>query len=143
MTHSSLSRTLVTIFTSACIGGNGSGLIGVAGDNGGGTASGAAVLSFFSQPGTANVDQILPIIQVAASDSLGNVNANFTGVIRLTLASNSGGGLHGATAVRAEDGIATFDDLAIDQAGTYALRASANGASAATSSAFTITAVTP
>ena len=102
ITHSSLARTLVTIFTSACIGGNGSGLIGVSGDNPGGTASGAAVLSFFSSPGNADVGQILPIIQVAASDSLGTVNANFTGVVRLTLASNStGGGLHGVTAVRA------------------------------------------
>jgi hypothetical protein len=143
LTHSSIVRTLVTIVTSACIGGNGSGLIGVAGD-GGGTASGVPpVLSFFAPPGNAGVGQTLPVVQVAARDSLGNVDTTFTGVIRVTLASNaSGAGLHGATAVRAEDGIATFAALAIDKAGTYTLRASTSGAADITSGAFTITTVT-
>lgn len=143
ITHSSIVRTLVTLVTSACIGGTGSGLIGVNQD-GGATSNGAApVLSFFSQPGTANVSQVLPIVQVAASDSVGNVDTNFTGVIRLTLGSNStGAGLHGNTAVRATNGIATFDDLAIDAAGTYTLRASTNGAAPVTSGAFVVTTVT-
>jgi hypothetical protein len=138
-------RTIVTLVTSACIGGSGSGLIGVNIDgDGGGTSNGAApVLSFFAQPGTANVGQALSLVQVAASDSLGNVDTTFTGVIRVSLGSNStGGGLHGTTAVRASDGIATFSNLAVDEPGTYTLRATANGAASVTSGEFVITTVT-
>src|ERR1700752_1053003 len=143
ITHSSVMRTLVTIVTSACIGGAGAGMIGVNTD-GDGTANGAPpVLSFFAQPGTANVDQILPLVQVAASDSLGNVDTTFTGVVRISFGTNStGAGLHGTTAVRASNGIATFDDLAVDEPGSYTLRASATGAAAVTSTVFSITTVT-
>lgn len=146
ITHSSFVRTLVTLVTSACIGGAGSGLIGVNSDgDGGGTSNGGAapVLSFFAQPGTANVGQTLSLVQVAASDSLGNVDTTFAGVIRVTLGSNStGAGLHGTTAVRASNGVATFGNLAVDEAGTYTLRASANGAASVTSGAFIITTIT-
>ena len=144
LTHSSFGRTLVTLVTSACIGGTGSGLIGVNSDGDSGGSNGAApVLSFFAQPGTANVGQTLSLVQVAARDSLGNVYTTFTGVIRLTLGSNStGAGLHGTTAVRASNGIATFDDLAVDEPGTYTLRANANGAGSVTSGEFVITTVT-
>ena len=143
MTHSSLARTLVTLVTSACIGGTGSGLIGV-NTNGGGTTTGVApVLSFFAQPGSANVGQTLPAVQVAASESLGNVDTTFTGVITVALASNAtGAGLHGNTAVRASNGVATFTILSVDAAGTYTLRATASGASSVTSSAFVITTLT-
>ena len=142
-THSSLARTLVTLVTSACIGGTGSGMIGVNTNDGGTTTGVAPVLSFFAQPGSANVGQTLPLVQVAASDSLGNVDTTFTGVIQVTLGSNStGAGLHGVTAVRASNGVATFDDLAVDKAGTYTLRANANGAGSVTSGAFVITTVT-
>ena len=142
ITHSSFARTLVTLVTSACIGGTGSGLIGVNTDGDvGGTSTGAPpVLSFFAQPGTANVGQTLSLVQVVASDSLGNVDTTFTGVIRVSLGSNStGAGLHGTTAVRASNGIATFSNLAVDEPGTYTLRASANGAAAVTSGTFTVT----
>lgn len=141
--HSSVVRTLVTLVTSACIGGTGSGVIGVNSD-GGGTANGAApVLSFFAPPGNAGVNQVLPLVQVAASDSLGAVDTTFTGVIRVSLGSNStSAGLHGVTAVRASKGLASFDDLAVDAAGTYTLRASATGARSVTSSAFVITTTT-
>jgi len=143
MTHSSLSRTFITLVTSACIGGTGSGLIGVNTNDGGTTNGVAPVLSFFAQPGTANVGQTLPIVQVAASDSLGNVDTTFTGVISVALASNAtGAGLHGNTSVRASDGLATFTDLSVDAAGTYTLRATASGAGSVTSSAFVITTLT-
>jgi len=143
MTHSSLARTLVTLVTSACIGGTGSGMIGVNTNDGGTTNGVAPVLSFFAQPGSANVGQTLPIVQVAASDSLGNIDTNFTGVITVALASNAtGGGLHGNTAVRASDGVATFTDLSVDAAGTYTLRATSSGAGSVTSGAFVITTLT-
>ena len=139
ITHSSVVRTLVTLVTSACIGGNGTGLTGVIGDGGGASNGAAPVLSFFAQPGTANVSQTF-LVQVAASDSLGSLQTGFTGVVRLRLTSNStGAGLHGVTAVRASDGIATFTGLSVDKAGTYTLEATTTGAAAATSSSFVIT----
>jgi hypothetical protein len=46
------------------------------------------------------------------------------------------------SAVRASNGIATFDDLAVDKAGAYTLRATATGAGSVTSSAFVITTAT-
>ena len=142
ITHSSLARTLVTLVTSACIGGTGSGLIGVNTNDGGTTNRVAPVLSFFAPPGSANVGQTLPIVQVAASDSLGNIDTTFTGVISVALASNAtGAGLHGNTAVRASNGVATFTDLSVDAAGTYTLRATASGAGSVTSGAFVITTV--
>ncbi len=64
-------------------------------------------------------------------------------VVTVALTSNpTGAALSGTTAVRASDGLASFPNLSIDRAGTYTLRASANG-SAVTSSPFTITAATP
>ena len=139
---SSFVRTLVTLVTSACIGGNGSGLIGIAvnGDGGGTTGGAAPVLSFFSQPNTANTGQIMSTVQVVAVDSVGGVAATFEGAVTISLASNStGAGLNGTTTVRASDGVATFTNLSVDRAGTYTLRASASGATAVTSDPFTIT----
>ena len=63
--------------------------------------------------------------------------------ITVALASNSTGArLSGTTTARASNGIATFANLSIDRAGTYTLQASASGAAAVTSSAFTITSPT-
>ena len=140
ITHSSVARTLVTLVTSACIGGTGSGVVGVFGDGGGVSNRAAPVLSFFAQPGNGTVSQVLSIVQVAASDSLGSVDTTFTGIVSIALGSNAtGAGLSGTTAVRANDGIATFTNLSIDKAGTYTLRASATGAGTITSSSFSIT----
>lgn len=127
---------------SACFDGRGSGLTGVC--CGGGTGGGSApVLSYFAPPGTADALQIMSTVIVVASDSLGSVNEAFSGVVTVALASNpTGAALSGTTAVRASDGLASFPNLSIDRAGTYTLRASANG-SAVTSSPFTITAATP
>jgi hypothetical protein len=144
LTHSSLVRTLVTLVISAC-GGPGSGLIGIATSGGGtgSTGSGADVLTFFAQPNTANVSQVMSTVQVGAIDSLGGVDTTFTDGITVTLGVNStGAALSGTTTVRAVSGIATFGNLTVDQAGTYTLRATANGASAATSVPFAITRVT-
>ncbi|MGH7521334.1 MAG: hypothetical protein ACREMI_08650 [Gemmatimonadales bacterium] len=147
LSHSSFVRTLVTLVTSACIGGTGSGLVGISvGGDDGGTGTGAApVLSFFSPPNTANVGQTMSTVQIVATDSLGSVAATFEGAVTVSLASNStGAGLSGTTTVRASDGVATFTNLSVDRAGTYTLRASASGAAAVTSDPFTITtAATP
>jgi hypothetical protein len=144
ITHSSIARTLVTLVTSACMAGTAPVVIGVAGGSDTtSTGTSARVLDFFTQPGNADVGQGLGVITVVARDSLGNVDTTFDGVVQISLASNStGGGLRGVTAVRALDGIASFNNLAIDAAGTYTLRARATGAGTATSVPFTITTIT-
>lgn len=134
---------LVILLSGACFDGRGSGLTGICCGGGGGTGGGSApVLSFFAPPGTANAGQIMSAVIVVASDTLGSVQEDFTGVITVALASNpTGAGLSGTKTVRASDGIATFGDLSIDRAGTYTLRASGSGGSI-TSSPFTITTTT-
>jgi hypothetical protein len=142
---SSVVLTLVTLVSGACFDGRGSGLTGVFGGGNGGTGSGGPiVLRFVAQPNTANAGQIMSVVQVLASDSVGNIASRFTGVIRVSLASNStGAGLRGTTAARAFNGVATFNGLSVDRPGTYRLQASASGAGAITSDPFTITPVTP
>lgn len=144
LTHSSFARTLLTLVISGC-GGAGSGLIGIAtaGDGSGGTINGPDVLTFFAQPNTANVGQVMSSVQVGAVDSTGAVDTTFSAGVTLTFSSNpSGAALGGTTTVRALDGIATFGNLTVDRAGTYTLRATANGATGITSAPFTITTVT-
>ena len=141
ITRSSIVRTVITLVTSGCIGGTGSGLVGIAGGNGGNGGNSAPVLGFFVQPNTADVGQIIsPAVEVVVRDSLGNTDSTFTGTITIGLASNStGGSLSGTTSVRAVNGFSSFSNLAVDKAGTYTLQASASGATAVTSSAFSVT----
>jgi hypothetical protein len=144
VSHSSLVRTLVTLVISGC-GGPGSGLIGIATSGGGtgNTGGGADVLNFFSQPNTANVGQVMSTVQVGAVDSLGGIDTTFADGVTVTLGSNStGAALAGTSTVRAVNGIASFSNLTVDQAGTFTLRATANGATGVTSAPFTITTVT-
>ena len=137
---------LITLLISGCDG-VGSGLIGIATSGGGGNGSGggsAAILNFFAQPNTATVGQTLSTVLVGAVDSLGSFDSTFTGVVTVTLGSNStGAGLAGQKAVRASRGFATFGNLSVDRAGTYTLVASANGVTSATSTPFGILPVTP
>ena len=140
---SSIVRTVITLVVTGCIGGNGSGLIGVATGNGPNGTTPAA-LAFFVQPNSANVGQtISPPVEVVARDSVGSTDTLFTGSVTVTLASNStGAALSGTTSVRAVNGIASFGNLAVDKAGTYTLQASAAGAATVTSTAFSITTLT-
>jgi hypothetical protein len=140
----SVTRTLLTLVVSGCMGGTGSGLVGIAGGNNNGGSAAPPLLSFFVQPNSANVGQIItPPVEVMARDSLGSIDSSFTGTITVSLASNStGAAMSGTTAVRPVNGIASFNNLAIDKAGTYTVRASASGAATVTSSSFAVTTVT-
>jgi len=140
---SGLTRTLITLVISGCIGGQGSGLMGIAGGNNNGNKP-PPVLGFFVQPNSANVGQVItPPVQVVTRDSLGGVDSSFTGTITVALASNStGASLSGTTGVRPTNGIASFPNLAVDKVGAYTLTATASGAATVVSSAFSITTVT-
>ena len=84
---------------------------------------------------------ISPAVQVAAQDDGGNTVTGFSGAITIALGNNPGGGtLSGTTTVTAVNGVATFSNLSIDQAGTgYTLVATTPGLTGATSAPFNIT----
>jgi len=144
ISHANVIGTLLLLVAGGCMGGTGSGLFGICCGNGSGSGNnGPAALEFFVQPNTANVGQVMTAVEVAARDSLGNIESDFTGAVTISLASNpTGANLSGTKVVRPVNGIASFSNLAIDKAGTYTLRASASGAASVTSSAVTITTAT-
>ena len=144
ISHANVIGTLLLLVAGGCMGGTGSGLFGICCGNGSGSGNnGPAALEFFVQPNTANVGQVMTAVEVAARDSLGNIESDFTGAVTISLASNpTGATLSGTKVVRPVNGIASFNNLAIDKAGTYTLQASASGAASVTSSAVTITTAT-
>jgi hypothetical protein len=109
------------------------------GGAGGGTPTG--VLAFLVQPrAVAAGSPISPEVKVEALDTLGNVLTDFSGTVRVALGSSaSGGRLSGTTSVAATSGVAFFDTLVINQAGSgYTLVASAPGFGSVASAPFTV-----
>ena len=105
---------------------------------GGGQANRVA---FTQQPSTINAGvTITPAVQVTVQDSSGNTVPSSTATVTLAIGNNAGGAtLGGTTAVAAVNGVATFSNLSLNNAGTgYTLTASASGLSGATSSAFNV-----
>jgi hypothetical protein len=86
---------------------------------------------------------ITPKIEVTARDAQGNTATAFAGNVTLAIAANPGSGVLGGTAtVAAVNGIASFSNLTISQAGNgYTLSAASTGVTGATSTGFDITAV--
>jgi sugar lactone lactonase YvrE len=91
-----------------------------------GASAGATIAGAGEQPVTVDVE-----------DAYGNPASAYSGNVTLTISS---GKLLGTTTVAASGGVATFNNLLIDQAGSYTLTASAAGVGAtATSNVFTVT----
>ncbi len=104
-------------------------------------AGGATRLSFGQQPGNTPTGQpISPAVTVAVVDALGNVVTSAGPTVAIAIGNNSGGStLSGTTAVATVNGVATFADLSLNQAGTgYTLAATSGGLTAATSVAFDV-----
>ena len=100
-----------------------------------------ARLAFAVQPSpTLAGTGITPAVTVTATDSAGNTDTHFTGVVTVTIGTNPAHGtLSGTTTETAVAGVATFADLRIGAPGAgYTLTAGAPGAVAATSVAFAI-----
>ena len=101
-------------------------------------------LVFAVQPSTAlPLVAIQPAVQVAVVDADGNRVTNFTGQITIAIGHNGGlllpGTLSGTKTVTVVNGVATFSDLSIDQAGNgYTLVATVVGATNTESAAFNI-----
>lgn len=105
------------------------------------TALQATRLEFGQQPTSeAAGATITPSITVRAEDALGNLVTSFAGQVTLAIASGpSDGTLSGTTTRMASSGIATFDNLSIQRAGTYTLRATSGTLTQDTSASFQIT----
>jgi len=72
---------------------------------------------------------------VEAQDASGNVDKSFNGNVTIVASNYSGGSVNllgGTATVQAVDGVATFSNLTIDQAGNFSLDITASGAAYAT-----------
>ncbi len=99
----------------------------------------ATQLVFTVQPSPSFVGTaIAPAIQVTARDAFGNTTPAFTGAVTVAIGTNAGSGtLTGTLSNNAVAGVATFNDLQIDQPGIgYTLTAAASGLTGATSATF-------
>src|SRR5207253_3040675 len=102
----------------------------------------ATQLVFTVQPSATTAGAaITPAVQLTAEDAQGNTVTQFTGNVTVALGTNLGGGtLSGTTTIAAVGGVAAFNNLSIDKAGTgYTLAASSASLTGATSAPFTIT----
>ena len=102
-----------------------------------------STLAFSTQPSTTTAGATITAIVVQAQDAVANLVTTFTGNVTMTIGTNPPGGtLSGTSTVAAVGGVATFNTLSIDKAGTgYKLTATA-GAGSGQSAAFNITAAT-
>lgn len=102
----------------------------------------ATQLRFDQQPTETAADAVIdPSVTVRAEDDDGNLVESFTDDMTIAIENDPAGGtLNGTTTVAAEGGIATFDDLSIDEAGDpYTLTVSADGLAGVTSVEFAVT----
>src|SRR5262249_1880000 len=100
-------------------------------------------LVFLQQPADTAAGQTLTAVTVAVVDQFGNIlTGDNSDTVTLSLSANPGGGtLSGTLTVAVVNGVATFSDLSIDQAGDgYTLHAATGGLADADSAAFAITA---
>ena len=81
---------------------------------------------------------ITPAVQVLVEDSTGTVVTTATNPVTLALV--GGTGLGGTLTVTPQNGVATFSNLSVSNAGSYTLSASSPTLTSATSTGFTITA---
>jgi len=100
-------------------------------------------LTFTGQPGDLVVGNVItPPVVVSAWDSFGNLATGFGGNVRIAIGNDPsilGAKLGGTSPVMAVFGVATFDDLTIDQPGIgFTLVATAGVVNGATSDPFTI-----
>jgi hypothetical protein len=114
------------------------------------SVAGGCALRFIAgrQPAASRVNQTIsaldyqpggPSVQVEVIDGAGHRVTTSTASITVALGPSTGAGtLHGTLTVSASEGVASFGNLSIDAPGTYTLRATNGGLSAATSSTFRV-----
>lgn len=104
------------------------------------TPGAASKLTFSAQPpASVNGGAVMSAIGVQVEDANGNVVTTSTAPIALTLSGGSGGTLSGITSTNAVAGVATFNNLSINKAGTnYILSANSGVLASATSTAINV-----
>ena len=112
-----------------------------------GTVGTATELTVTAQPSSITTGSAFGLT-VVAEDAAGTMDPTYNGPVTLSLANNPGGGTLGGTlTATAVDGVATFTNLTVSQAGNgYTLQAAASGLSSATTSSLNVLAapvVTP
>ncbi len=102
-----------------------------------GTSLTPAKLAFLQQPSNAVTQAaISPAVQVAVVD--GNGNTVTTATNPVTLALTSGTGLGGTLTAAPQNGVATFSNLTVSNAGAYTLSATSPSLTSTTSNGFAI-----
>ena len=121
------------------------GLVGCGGDENGGPAGPdggtPAQLAFTVQASDVTAGgAITPAPQVAIRDASGNLVTSATNAVTVELASNPGGAtLLGTTTVNAVNGVATFNDLSVEEVGSgLRLRATSGSLQSATTASFVV-----
>jgi hypothetical protein len=97
----------------------------------------ASKLAFDKQPVNTFVDSAIPSFTVKVLDSNGNLVPAATNEV--SIAVNSGTGtLHGTLLKAAVNGIATFNDVSLDSAGAFTLKATSSNLTQAVSTSFNV-----
>ncbi|HEV3303374.1 MAG TPA: hypothetical protein VG055_27225, partial [Planctomycetaceae bacterium] len=101
-------------------------------------------LVFQSVPPAGTVGQALsPALAVAAEDQFGDINPSDNSSVSLAIASGPAGATLGGTlTVQAVNGVATFNNLALNLPGTYTLVATDGNLASAVSTTFYVTPIT-
>jgi hypothetical protein len=103
-------------------------------------AASASQIGFLTQPGNERRGRVFrPPIEVAVQDRFENLVTNSSAAITVAISQgNDDTTLQGTLTRPSMNGVATFDDLAIDQEGEYTLRATSPGLDAGESRAFRV-----
>ena len=107
------------------------------------TAAAAWQLAFLVAPANAIAGTALnPAVQVVVQDAFGNTVSSDGSMVTLTLTSGTFAGGSNTAMATAVGGVATFNSLVIDAAGSYTLAASDGGLAGVSSGSFTISPAT-
>lgn len=126
--------------TASAVGLTGSPLTFLASGEGG--TSPASRLGVLQSPSNSVVGAVIsPAVQIAVQTAGGVTVPTATNSVTVTLGSNTSGAILTGTSSRsAVNGVAVFNDLRVDRAGTYTIVASSSGLTGTTSTAFTVAA---
>ena len=105
------------------------------------TAAPATTLAVTTEPPSSTVADTGFEVDVVANDPFGNMDQSFTGPLTIAIASGPQGAiLGGTTSVHAIAGVATFNDLVLNAAGSgYMLKVTGSSLTLATTNSFDVT----
>jgi photosystem II stability/assembly factor-like uncharacterized protein len=99
-----------------------------------------AKLAFTQQPRPVAAGTTMLPVRVALEDAAGNTIPSATGSVTLAFGTGAGPAILSGATASAAGGVATFNSISVDTAGSYTLVASSSGYASATSASFVVTA---